>query len=189
MMNKALLKLCILFFIGTFLIPFIAAQTVILHTSEGDITLKLFPNDAPKTVENFLHYAKEGRYDNVIVHRVVRNAIIQTGGYYLSEGTLSPVPAFEPIVNESRNGVYNAKGTIAMARFDDPDSATSQFFINLKDNIELNATEKTLGYTVFGRVLSGWDVLKKIGTTPVKKQGKHESLPVTPILVKSVEIR
>lgn len=189
MTKKSLLKLFILFFIGTFLIPFIIAQTVIIHTSEGDITLKMFPNEAPKTVENFLRYAKEGRYDNVIVHRVVRNAIIQTGGYYLSEGVLSPVPAFEPIVNESRNGVYNAKGTIAMARFDNPDSATSQFFINLKDNPELNPTEKMLGYTVFGRVLSGWDVLKKIGTTPVKKQGIHETMPITPIIINSVEIR
>lgn len=188
-MRIKIYKFLFLIFICLSMVSHIVAQIVILHTSEGDVTLKMFPNDAPKTVENFLRYAKEGRYDNVIVHRVVRNALIQTGGFYLQNGVLTPVPAFEPIVNESRNGLYNSKGTVAMARYDNPDSATSQFFINLKDNPELNPKEKIAGYTVFGRVLSGWDVLKKIGTTPVKKQGIHETMPITTIVINSVEIR
>ncbi|MEM9420903.1 MAG: peptidylprolyl isomerase [Pseudomonadota bacterium] len=138
-----------------------------IQTSLGNIDVALNAKKAPLTVENFLAYAKSGYYDRLIFHRVVHGTLIQGGGL---TKRLTRRASNDPIISESNNGLKNVRGTIAMARFDDPDSATSQFYINLKDNPSLDRTgevyKKDAGYTVFGTVISGMPVADEIGNTP-----------------------
>jgi len=135
---------------------------VIIRTTFGEITLELDAERAPKTVENFLNYARDGYYDGTIFHRVIDNFMIQGGGF---DSDMRQKETAEPVENEADNGLKNDFGTIAMARTSDPHSATAQFFINVKDNDFLNHTGKNMqgwGYTVFGRIVGGADVLEKI---------------------------
>jgi cyclophilin family peptidyl-prolyl cis-trans isomerase len=158
-----------------------------METSAGTITIELYPEKAPKTVKSFLTYVDEGFYDGTIFHRVIPGFMIQGGGF---TGDMQQKSTHAPIKNEADNGLKNDRGTIAMARTSDPDSATAQFFINLKDNDFLNHTDKTTrgwGYTVFGKVTDGMDVVDKIATAPT---GPHprglQDVPKTPIVINKV---
>jgi len=165
-----------------------AAPSVEFITSQGNFTVELYPEKAPKTVANFLQYVKDGFYENTIFHRVMNNFMIQGGGF---ERDLSEKNTREPIVNEANNGLLNEKGTIAMARTADPDSATAQFFVNLADNQFLNYVSpdpEQMGYCVFGKVTSGFDVVQKIGLSPTNNIGRNENVPIKPITIKSVKL-
>lgn len=140
---------------------------VLLSTSQGDITIQLHPEQAPKTVELFLKHVDEGFYTDIIFHRVIQNFMAQTGGF--TEGFKRKEPLGK-VVNESFDGLPNIKGSVAMARTQDPDSASSQFYINVVNNPNLNAKGQRAGYTVFGTVTSGLDIATKITELP---QGTH----------------
>ena len=163
------------------------AQTVKLSTTQGDIVIQLDAAKAPKTVANFLNYVKSGHYSGTIFHRVIDGFMIQGGG--MTED-LREKPTNPPIPLESNNGLSNLRGTIAMARTSVPDSATAQFFINVKDNLFLNATGPGSrdGYAVFGKVTKGMDVVDKIRTVNTTRKGPHGDVPVTPIIIKQVSI-
>jgi len=154
-------------------------------TSLGDIVVALEPNAAPVTVTNFRQYVEDGFYNGTIIHRVVPNFVIQGGGY---EPGLVAKTTRGPIVNESRNGLSNVRGTIAMARTDDPNSATSQFFINLKDNTILNATLTQAGYAVFGTVVEGLSVVDAIAAVPTTTTNEAADVPVTDVVILSATI-
>lgn len=158
------------------------AQKVKLATSLGDITVELDAEKAPKTVDNFLQYVKAGHYDATVFHRVIDGFMIQGGGY---KQDLQQKPTRPPIPLESRNGLSNARGTIAMARTGIPDSATSQFFINVNDNTALDQANSRdgHGYAVFGKVVAGMDVVEKIKALPTQAVGPHQNMPVTPVLI------
>lgn len=165
---------------------------VTLHTNHGDIRLELYPQEAPITVANFLQYANDGFYDNTIFHRVISHFMIQGGGltYEIEESgnRLIPKPTRDPIANEADNGLKNTRGTVAMARTNDVDSATSQFFINVEINGSLDHTGKedsrSWGYTVFGRVVSGMDVVDDIRFVETGPQDEPDEL----VIIESVEI-
>ncbi len=157
---------------------------VLLHTSEGDITLELFPDKAPKSVANFLQYVRSGFYDGTVFHRVIKGYLVQGGIYtrqLVQKRTRDPVPA------EADNGLSNLRGTVAVARGADPDSGTSQFFINLVDNRRLDYVSKqsglTWGYTVFGKIIKGMDVVDKIGALPTHAQGPFAGDVPEPLVV------
>ncbi len=165
-----------------------AATSVEFQTSQGNFTVELYPEKAPKTVENFLQYVKDGFYDNTIFHRVINRFMIQGGGF---ERDLSEKNTRAPIVNESNNGLLNELGTIAMARTADPNSATAQFFVNLGDNQFLNYTSpdpEAIGYCVFGKVTSGLEVVQKIGLSATGNMGRHSDVPIKPITIKNAKI-
>lgn len=154
-----------------------------MKTTEGDILIELFPEKAPKTVENFLKYVDSGFYANTIFHRVIPGFMIQGGGY---TAKMEEKPTGTPVENEADNGLTNQRGTIAMARTKDPDSATSQFFINLVDNDFLNYTGPTpdgWGYCVFGKVLEGMAAVDKIAAVKTKNVGIHENVPAELVLI------
>ena len=158
-----------------------------LHTSLGAITLELDAEHAPKTVENFLRYVKEGFYDGTIFHRVIAGFMIQGGGF--SEG-MEQKATHEPVENEAANGLKNAVYTIAMARTPNPHSATAQFFINVADNGFLNHTAPTpqgFGYCVFGRVVEGQDVVDKIGKVKTGNRAGHQDVPVDAVVIERAE--
>ncbi len=163
------------------------AQKVKLSTSLGDIVVELDREKAPKTVDNFLQYVKAGHYDGTIFHRVIENFMIQGGGMMpdMSEkATRAPIPL------ESRSGLTNVRGTLAMARTMVPDSATAQFFINVKDNPFLdqaNARDGN-GYAVFGKVVAGMDVVDKIKAVPVADKGGHQNVPKAPVIIKKASL-
>ncbi|MGA7500234.1 MAG: peptidylprolyl isomerase [Isosphaeraceae bacterium] len=160
---------------------------VVLDTSLGAITLELYPDKAPITVENFLKYVDEGFYDNLIFHRVIPGFMVQGGGM-TDQMVEKSVGKHRPIKNESsnRNRLSNDRGTIAMARTGDPDSATCQFFINHADNPNLNTAGG--GYTVFGKVIDGLeDVVDKIAKVPTTRRGPHENVPLKPVYIKSAK--
>jgi cyclophilin family peptidyl-prolyl cis-trans isomerase len=162
--------------------------SVVFETSQGNFTVELYPEKAPKTVANFLQYVKDGFYENTIFHRVMNNFMIQGGGF---ERDMTEKNTRAPIVNESNNGLLNEPGTIAMARTMDPDSATAQFFVNLVDNQFLNYTSpdpEQIGYCVFGKVTSGFEVVQKIGVVPTAFVGRNENVPTRPITIKSVKL-
>jgi cyclophilin family peptidyl-prolyl cis-trans isomerase len=144
------------------------ATDVAVCTDRGRITIQLLDDEAPKQVSNFLTYADQGFYSNTVFHRVVHDFVIQGGGY---DTELQLKPTRDPVENESRGGAKNLRGTVAAARTDDPDSATSQFFINLKDNSALDASRRKPGYTVFGRVTDGMSVVNEIGQIPTGAGG------------------
>ncbi|QIB67296.1 peptidylprolyl isomerase [Kineobactrum salinum] len=161
---------------------------IIIRTTFGDITVTLDAEKAPKTVENFLSYAREGFYDGTIFHRVIDNFMIQGGGF---DTDMQQKAAGEPIENEADNGLTNDFGTIAMARTMDPHSATAQFFINIKDNDFLNHSGKNMqgwGYAVFGKVTAGEDVLNKIRALPTTSRNGHQDVPVDPVIIETIEI-
>ena len=154
---------------------------VILETNMGQIVLELNPQAAPETVKNFIQYVEERFYDGIIFHRVIENFMIQAGGHRFD---LTPKnPSRPPITNESNNGLKNLRGTIAMARTSLPDSATSQFFINHKTNTFLDYQKNRPGYAVFGKVVSGMDVIDKIATSETKALGRLTDLPAKTISI------
>ena len=182
-----------------------SAPRVVLATSAGDITLELEPDKAPKTVANFLQYVKAGHYDGTVFHRVIDNFMIQGGGYtqeMKEKTTRAPIPL------ESSSGLENKRGTVAMARTSDPNSATAQFFINVADNDFLNyrkfdsdTTVETRsgprlvragtvvdGYAVFGRVVSGMEVVDKIRAVATGSRGPMENVPTQPVIIKSAKL-
>jgi len=163
-----------------------AAPRVLLATSLGDITIQLEPQKAPRTVANFLDYVKAGHYDGTVFHRVIDGFMIQGGGF---TPDLAQKPTRAPIPLESRNGLKNERGTVAMARTSVPDSATSQFFINLVDNPRLDYPNPDgNGYAVFGRVVSGMDVVDRIRKIETAPQKGHQNVPSTPVLIRSATI-
>jgi peptidyl-prolyl cis-trans isomerase A (cyclophilin A) len=182
-----------------------SAPRVVLATSAGDITLELDPERAPRTVANFLQYVKAGHYDGTVFHRVIENFMIQAGGF--SED-MKEKPTRAPIPLEASNGLKNERGTVAMARTNDPNSATSQFFINVADNEFLNyrkfesdTTVETRtgprmvpagtvvdGYTVFGRVVAGMEVVDKIRAVQTATRNRMENVPTQAVLIRSAKI-
>ena len=157
-----------------------------LTTSLGDIVLELEPDKAPKTVENFLQYVKDKHYDGTIFHRVIDGFMIQGGGF---SADMAQKPVRAPIALEAANGLKNDKYTIAMARTNVPDSATAQFFINVKDNAMLNARQPSGdGYAVFGKVVQGSDVVDKIKAVATGNQGGHQNVPSSPVTITSATV-
>jgi peptidyl-prolyl cis-trans isomerase A (cyclophilin A) len=165
----------------------VQAQKVKLATSQGDIVLELDAAKAPKTVDNFVQYVKSGHYNGTVFHRVIDNFMIQGGGM---TADMTEKPKRAPIPLESRNGLNNDRGTVAMARTNDPNSASAQFFINLKDNGFLNAAQSRdgNGYAVFGKVVSGMDVVEKIRAVPTGSKGPHENVPLQPVTITKATI-
>jgi peptidyl-prolyl cis-trans isomerase A (cyclophilin A) len=163
------------------------AQKVKLETSMGDIVVQLDAEKAPKSVANFLQYVKSGHYAGTIFHRVIDSFMIQGGGF---DPDLNQKPTREPIPLESKNGLTNQRGTLAMARTMVPDSATAQFFINVKDNPFLDAANSRdgNGYAVFGRVVQGMEVVDKIRAVPTGNKGSYQNVPLQPVLIKSATL-
>jgi cyclophilin family peptidyl-prolyl cis-trans isomerase len=163
-----------------------ADPQVDLKTSAGTIRVELYPGKAPKTVDNFLKYVKDGHYNGTIFHRVIPGFMVQGGGMtpdMAQKATRPPVPI------ESKNGLKNEPGTLAMARTSDPNSATAQFFVNLAANSFLDYPgQDGYGYTVFGKVVSGMDVVNKIAAMPTGTQGMHRDVPRTPVLIESASV-
>ena len=154
-----------------------------LHTNHGIIKLELNAEKAPKTVENFLNYVRNGHYDNTVFHRVIPGFMIQGGGF---EPGMKQKPTAEPVENEAGNGLKNARGTVAMARTNDPHSATAQFFINVVDNDFLDfssATPRGWGYCVFGKVVDGLDVVDAIKAVRTGNRGMHQDVPVEDVII------
>jgi peptidyl-prolyl cis-trans isomerase A (cyclophilin A) len=165
-----------------------SSPRVKLSTNAGDIVLELYPDKAPKTVENFLQYVSDKHYDGTIFHRVIDGFMIQGGGMTAS---LQQKPTRAPIPIESANGLKNDKYTLAMARTSNPNSATAQFFINVGNNVFLNYTGPTTqgwGYAVFGKVVSGMDVVDQIRTVATGNQGMFQNVPHTPIVINSATL-
>lgn len=158
---------------------------VTLDTSKGKIVLELYADKAPKSVANFLHYVRQHHYDGTIFHRVIAGFMIQGGGFD-TQGVEKPTGA--PIANESKNGVSNERGTIAMARTSDPNSATAQFFINVVDNPRLDGTPGTWGYAAFGKVVQGMDVVDAIAAVSVGRGASSDTQPVETILLKKATV-
>jgi len=156
--------------------------SVELKTNMGAINLQLYPEKAPKTVDNFLRYIDNGFYHGTIFHRVIDNFMIQGGGFTPDMGKKKPAA---PIENESIGGLSNTRGTISMARTSNPHSATSQFFINTQDNLNLDGRSRRPGYTVFGMVTGGMDVIDKISKTRTRTVGPYQNVPSKPIIIES----
>ncbi|MBT8053896.1 MAG: peptidyl-prolyl cis-trans isomerase [Xanthomonadales bacterium] len=161
----------------------------VIHTSKGAIQLELYAEKAPATVENFIQYANSGFYDGTIFHRVISNFMIQGGGF---TADMQKKTTAEPIQNEATNGLSNERGTIAMARTGDPHSATAQFFINVQDNSNLDFTgegnSRSWGYAVFGRVISGMEVVDDIRFVETTRKSPYSDVPVEPVIIEKVEI-
>ena len=159
-----------------------------LNTNMGAITLELDHDKAPKTAANFEQYVRDGFYDGTIFHRVIKNFMIQGGGF---EAGMKQKATRDPIENEADNGLSNDNGTVAMARTNDPHSASAQFFINVKDNAFLNHSSPTpqgWGYCVFGKVIDGMDVVDKIKAVATGSAGMHQDVPVEDVVIESAEI-
>jgi peptidyl-prolyl cis-trans isomerase B (cyclophilin B) len=159
-----------------------------LHTNKGDMLIELDADKAPKTVENFLAYVKEGFYDGTIFHRVINNFMIQGGGF---EPGMKQKQTHAPIENEANNGLKNDRYTLAMARTADPHSATAQFFINVANNDFLNFTAPTSngwGYAVFGQVIEGTDVVDEIKKVKTGNKGFHQDVPVEDVIIESATL-
>ncbi len=159
-----------------------------LHTNHGVITLKLFADKAPETVANFIQYVKDGHYDNTIFHRVISNFMIQGGGF---DTNMKEQKTRDSIKNEANNGVSNKLGTVAMARTMEPHSASAQFFINVNDNEFLDHSAPTTqgwGYTVFGEVVDGLDVVEAIKTVATTSKNGHQDVPRENVIIEKAEI-
>ncbi|ABI56276.1 Peptidylprolyl isomerase [Alkalilimnicola ehrlichii MLHE-1] len=154
---------------------------VVFETSHGNLTLELFPDEAPITVENFLQYVDDGFYDGTIFHRVIPGFVVQGGGF---DEEFRQKETRAPIKNEADNGLRNERGTLSMARTQQKDSATSQFFINLADNAFLDHGTRDFGYAVFARVAEGMEVVDKIAQVRTGNRGMHQDVPVEDIVVK-----
>ena len=165
-----------------------ADPQVDIKTNIGTIRLELYPEKAPKTVENFLRYAKDGHYNGTVFHRVIDGFMIQGGGF---DKSYNQKPTRDPVQNEAKNGLKNEVGTVAMARTNAPHSASAQFFINVNNNEFLNAerAQDGWGYAVFGKVVSGMDVVTKIAKTPTGSGGPFRSdVPKQPVVIESVTV-
>jgi peptidyl-prolyl cis-trans isomerase A (cyclophilin A) len=162
-----------------------AGPVVVLETSLGRIRIALDQEKAPVSTANFLKYVRSGHYAGTVFHRVIPRFMIQGGGM---TAELKEKPTSAPIRNEGRNGVRNLRGSLAMARTNDPNSATAQFFVNLKDNPFLDFGIQGAGYAVFGQVIEGMDVVDQIAAVPTKTAGPHENVPVTPVAIKSARV-
>ena len=159
-----------------------------LHTNHGVIKLELDAEKAPKSVENFLNYVKAGHYDNTVFHRVIDGFMIQGGGF---EPGMKQKPTEAPITNEANNGLKNVNGSVAMARTNDPHSATAQFFINVNDNDFLNHSSPTpqgWGYAVFGKVVDGMDIVEKIKKVKTGSKGFHQDVPADDVVIEKAVI-
>lgn len=168
--------------------PGAAKPHVKIETTQGVIVVELFPQSAPKTVENFIQYVKDGFYDGTIFHRVIKSFMIQGGGFTKE---MQEKPTRAPVVNEADNGLKNELGTLAMARTGDPNSATAQFFINTKNNDDLNFRGKDVqgwGYCVFGKVINGLDVVKLIEGVATGSQPPYDDVPKTPVVMTKVTV-
>jgi cyclophilin family peptidyl-prolyl cis-trans isomerase len=162
------------------------APRVELVTNHGSLVLELDPVKAPITTENFLRYVRDGHYDGLIFHRVIAGFMAQAGGY---DAEFAERETRDPIQNESRNGLSNERGTIAMARTNDPHSASAQFFINLVDNQRLDGAPGRWGYAVFGRLTKGLDVLDEIGALPTGRGGPFPTdVPVRPVVIEQARV-
>ena len=164
------------------------AEVIVMKTSKGTIKMRLFPEKAPKTVENFVTHAKEGYYDGLTFHRVINGFMIQGGGF---EPGMKQKATKEPIKNEANNGLKNTRGTLAMARTQAPHSATAQFFINVVDNDFLNFSGESLqgwGYCVFAEVVDGMDVVDKIKGVATGRSGMHQDVPKEDVIIESVTV-
>ena len=159
---------------------------VLIRTSAGEIRLELYPGESPRAVANFLEYVDSGFYADTIFHRVIPNFMIQGGGMTRD---MQEKPTRDPVPNESRNHLHNERGTVAMARTDDPDSATSQFFIKVRSNLQLDfdyGTRKP-GYTVFARVIEGMDVVDGISLVPTRSVARYDDVPENPVVIEAIE--
>ncbi len=165
----------------------LAANPVVeMKTNQGLLVIELYADKAPKTVENFLQYIKDGFYNGTVFHRVIDGFMIQGGGF---EPGMKQKPTRAPIENEAKNGLKNAAGTLAMARTQDPHSASAQFFINLVDNSPLDYPSRDgWGYAVFGKVTQGLDIVQKIAKVKTGNAGFHQNVPVTPVLIESARL-
>ena len=161
---------------------------VVMETTLGSITIELFQDRAPVTVENFLQYVNDGFYAGTVFHRVIEGFMIQGGGFTAG---LSEKPTRAPITNEADNGESNTRGTIAMARTNVVDSATAQFFINTVDNSRSldHQGPQSFGYAVFGRVTEGMDVVDKIASVSTSRQGPHQNVPAEPVIINAVTVQ
>jgi cyclophilin family peptidyl-prolyl cis-trans isomerase len=186
------MKLKHLFILGVAVVPgaaLAADPQIDVRTNLGSIRLELYPAKAPKTVENFLQYVKDGHYNGTVFHRVIDGFMIQGGGY--EGGSYREKPKRPPVPNEAKNGLKNGLGTIAMARTPDPHSASAQFFINVGNNDFLNAerAQDGWGYAVFGKVVSGMDVVLKIAKSPTGSGGPFRSdVPKQPVVIESMTV-
>ncbi len=160
---------------------------VVVKTSKGDVKVELFADKAPITVANFLSYAKDKHYDGTVFHRVIPNFMIQGGGY---GADLGEKKTKAPIKNEATNGLKNTRGTLAMARTSDPNSATAQFFINTVDNASLDHrdTGRGFGYAVFGKVIDGMDVVAVIEKVKTTGKGQHQNVPTEAVVIESITV-
>jgi len=161
---------------------------VVLKTNHGDIKIELDRENAPATVDNFLQYVRDGHYDNTVFHRVIDGFMIQGGGF---EPGMKQKPTDAPIANEANNGLKNVTGSVAMARTNDPHSATAQFFINVNDNDFLNHSSPTpqgWGYAVFGRVVEGLDIVEKIKKVKTSSKGFHQDVPVDDVIIEKAVV-
>jgi cyclophilin family peptidyl-prolyl cis-trans isomerase len=189
-MRKLTLLLCLLFASNGLAAqeaqPVEGAPRVRVVTTAGNFVIELDRNRAPRTVEAFLKYVKEGFYSGVIFHRVVAGFIAQAGGY---TPDMQPKAVTENVVNESGNGLSNLRGSVGFARSTDPHSGTSQFYINLADNVDLNPRPTRWGYAVFGKVVEGMEVVDDIGHRPTAGGGPFtSSVPVEPIVIQRIEV-
>ena len=165
-------------------------KTVEMTTNAGTIRIELDDAKAPASVENFLAYVRAGHYDGTVFHRVIKGFMIQGGGFEPGE-KMNQKPTKAPIDNEANNGLKNERGAIAMARTNDPHSATAQFFINTVDNDFLNHTSPTpqgWGYAVFGKVTEGMDVVDKIRSVRTGNRGFHQDVPMEDVIIESAEV-
>ena len=157
---------------------------VLIKTNKGDIKVELFAEKAPETVKNFLSYVEDKFYDGTIFHRVIDNFMIQGGGF---DQNMQQKTTKDPVVNEAKNGLSNEVGTLAMARTPQKDSATAQFFINVKDNDFLNhQNEENYGYAVFGKVVEGMTVVNQIKKVGTQTKGMHQNVPTEPVIIESI---
>ncbi len=153
---------------------------VAMETSMGDVRIELYPESAPRTVANFLAYVNSGFFDDTVFHRVIENFVVQGGGF-TPEMQLKPTA--KPVRAETKNSLANERGTVAMARDLGRDTATSQFFFNLKDNEALDRDARSFGYTVFGRVIEGMDVVDRISRVQTSRRGRMEDVPILPVFL------
>ena len=167
--------------------PAFAANPVVdMQTNQGDIRIELYPDKAPATVANFIRYVKDGFYNGLVFHRVIDGFMIQGGGF---DRQMHEKQTRAPIRNEANNGLKNLAGTIAMARTNDPNSATAQFFINLVDNGSLDYPSfDGWGYAVFGKVIKGFDVVQTIGKVATHDVGPYQNVPLTPVVIQSATL-
>jgi len=167
-------------------IEFKMSERAVLRTGMGEIEIEFDRERAPVTVENFVNYVKEGFFDGTVFHRVIRGFVIQGGGH-LPDGSMKETRS--PIKLESKNGLNNDRGTLSMARTNDPDSATSQFFINLVDNASLNPGPGNEGYAVFGKVVAGMDIVDRVANLKVSSRGYNSDWPVIDVVVEKAYMK